>query len=175
MTTNSALSATISYLCWPSFPHSSTPEFGHPTIASATVSHSTDQRYGTDIRKSGTKYEATPHPELSSFPSSKSELQISRKSTTRHIFSLSLPPSACFVFYKFITMPKKRVLVGYGVDIDAVAGWLGSYGGEDSSSDISRGTVFSPLPPYPLFLNPHSRPLRRHHRRPPPPQALRKE
>jgi len=33
----------------------------------------------------------------------------------------------------------KRVLVGYGVDIDAVAGWLGSYGGEDSSSDISRG------------------------------------
>ena len=34
----------------------------------------------------------------------------------------------------------KKVLVGYGVDIDAVAGWLGSYGGEDSSSDISRGT-----------------------------------
>ncbi len=27
----------------------------------------------------------------------------------------------------------------YGVDIDAVAGWLGSYGGEDSTSDISRG------------------------------------
>lgn len=26
-----------------------------------------------------------------------------------------------------------------GVDIDAVAGWLGSYGGEDSTSDISRG------------------------------------
>ncbi|KAH0279600.1 family 4 carbohydrate esterase, partial [Aureobasidium melanogenum] len=36
-------------------------------------------------------------------------------------------------------MGKKRVLVGYGVDIDAVAGWLGSYGGEDSTSDISRG------------------------------------
>ncbi|EER29022.1 Polysaccharide deacetylase family protein [Coccidioides posadasii C735 delta SOWgp] len=36
-------------------------------------------------------------------------------------------------------MGKKRVLVGYGVDIDAVAGWLGSYGGEDSSNDISRG------------------------------------
>ena len=33
----------------------------------------------------------------------------------------------------------KKVLVGYAVDIDAVAGWLGSYGGEDSSSDISRG------------------------------------
>jgi hypothetical protein len=42
-------------------------------------------------------------------------------------------------------MGKKRVLVGYGVDIDAVAGWLGSYGGEDSSSDISRGT-----PPHPV-------------------------
>jgi hypothetical protein len=36
-------------------------------------------------------------------------------------------------------MGKKRVLVSYGVDIDAVAGWLGSYGGEDSTSDISRG------------------------------------
>ncbi|KKY19719.1 putative arp2 3 complex subunit arc16 [Phaeomoniella chlamydospora] len=36
-------------------------------------------------------------------------------------------------------MGKKRVLVCYGVDIDAVAGWLGSYGGEDSTSDISRG------------------------------------
>ncbi|KAK5069968.1 hypothetical protein LTR64_007852 [Lithohypha guttulata] len=36
-------------------------------------------------------------------------------------------------------MGKKRVLCSYGVDIDAVAGWLGSYGGEDSTSDISRG------------------------------------
>lgn len=40
---------------------------------------------------------------------------------------------------------KKRVLVGYGVDIDAVAGWLGSYGGADSSSDISRGRSFFTL------------------------------
>lgn len=38
-------------------------------------------------------------------------------------------------------MGKKRVLVSYGVDIDAVAGWLGSYGGEDSTSDISRGEL----------------------------------
>lgn len=38
-------------------------------------------------------------------------------------------------------MGKKRVLVAYGVDIDAVAGWLGSYGGEDSSNDISRGEI----------------------------------
>lgn len=34
---------------------------------------------------------------------------------------------------------KKEILVAYGVDIDAVAGWLGSYGGEDSPDDISRG------------------------------------
>lgn len=35
-------------------------------------------------------------------------------------------------------MPK-RIICSYGVDIDAVSGWLGSYGGEDSASDISRG------------------------------------
>ncbi|KAF8588976.1 glycoside hydrolase/deacetylase [Ramaria rubella] len=33
----------------------------------------------------------------------------------------------------------RKVLVGFGVDVDAVAGWLGSYGGEDSPLDISRG------------------------------------
>lgn len=33
----------------------------------------------------------------------------------------------------------KDILVAYGVDIDAVGGWLGSYGGEDSPADISRG------------------------------------
>lgn len=36
-------------------------------------------------------------------------------------------------------MTKKEILVAYGVDVDAVAGWLGSYGGEDSPDDISRG------------------------------------
>lgn len=36
-------------------------------------------------------------------------------------------------------MGKKRVMVSWGVDVDAVAGWLGSYGGEDSTNDISRG------------------------------------
>src|SRR2546426_8260752 len=34
---------------------------------------------------------------------------------------------------------RKEILVAYGVDVDAVAGWLGSYGGEDSPDDISRG------------------------------------
>jgi len=33
----------------------------------------------------------------------------------------------------------KDIKVGYGVDIDAVAGWIGSYGGEDSPDDITRG------------------------------------
>lgn len=36
-------------------------------------------------------------------------------------------------------MGEKRVLISWGVDVDAVAGWLGSYGGEDSANDISRG------------------------------------
>ncbi|EIW75119.1 carbohydrate esterase family 4 protein [Coniophora puteana RWD-64-598 SS2] len=35
-------------------------------------------------------------------------------------------------------MPR-QILIGFGVDVDAVAGWLGSYGGEDSPLDISRG------------------------------------
>src|ERR1700752_1540731 len=33
----------------------------------------------------------------------------------------------------------KEILCGFGVDVDAVAGGLGSYGGEDSPDDISRG------------------------------------
>jgi len=33
----------------------------------------------------------------------------------------------------------KDIVCGFGVDVDAVAGWLGSYGGEDSPDDISRG------------------------------------
>ena len=33
----------------------------------------------------------------------------------------------------------KEMLCGFGVDVDAVAGWLGSYGREDSRDDISRG------------------------------------
>jgi peptidoglycan-N-acetylglucosamine deacetylase len=30
----------------------------------------------------------------------------------------------------------KEILCGFGVDVDAVAGWLGSYGGEDSPDDF---------------------------------------
>ncbi|QRF61169.1 polysaccharide deacetylase [Variovorax paradoxus] len=33
----------------------------------------------------------------------------------------------------------KEILCAYSVDFDAVAGWLGSYGGQDSPSDVSRG------------------------------------
>ena len=36
-----------------------------------------------------------------------------------------------------VSHPRVQVLVG--VDVDAVAGWLGSYGGQDSPSDIQRG------------------------------------
>jgi peptidoglycan/xylan/chitin deacetylase (PgdA/CDA1 family) len=36
-------------------------------------------------------------------------------------------------------MATKEILCSIGIDIDAVAGWLGSYGGEDSPSDIQRG------------------------------------
>ena len=33
----------------------------------------------------------------------------------------------------------KEIFCSFGIDVDAVAGWLGSYGGEDSPDDISRG------------------------------------
>ncbi|MGI5122407.1 polysaccharide deacetylase family protein [Marinactinospora thermotolerans] len=33
----------------------------------------------------------------------------------------------------------KEILVAYGVDVDAVGGWLGSYGGAGSPCDVSRG------------------------------------
>jgi len=34
---------------------------------------------------------------------------------------------------------EKEILVAFGIDVDAVAGWIGSYGGENSPDDISRG------------------------------------
>jgi hypothetical protein len=33
----------------------------------------------------------------------------------------------------------KQILCGFGIDVEAVAGWLGSYDGQDSPFDISRG------------------------------------
>ncbi len=33
----------------------------------------------------------------------------------------------------------KNIQVAFGVDFDSVAGWIGSYGGQDSPSDIQRG------------------------------------
>ena len=33
----------------------------------------------------------------------------------------------------------KEIYVTFGIDVDAVAGWIGSYGGGDSPSDIQRG------------------------------------
>jgi peptidoglycan/xylan/chitin deacetylase (PgdA/CDA1 family) len=40
-------------------------------------------------------------------------------------------------------MSKKDIKVAYSIDVDAVGGWLGSYGGEDSPDDISRGLFAS--------------------------------
>lgn len=46
----------------------------------------------------------------------------------------------------------KDIKVVFGVDVDAVGGWLGSYGGEDSPSDIQRG-MFSGEVGTPRLLN----------------------
>lgn len=40
-------------------------------------------------------------------------------------------------------MARKEIYCAFGTDIDSVAGWLGSYGGEDSPSDIQRGIFAS--------------------------------
>lgn len=76
-------------------------------------------------------------------------------------------------------MGKKRVLCGYGIDIDAVAGWLGSYGGEDSTSDISRGIQLKSFLidyfPYLTVTKIYHRSLCWHSRHPPPPEASRQE
>src|SRR5215212_11588948 len=36
-------------------------------------------------------------------------------------------------------MAEKEIFCAFQCDLDAVAGWLGTYGGEDSPDDISRG------------------------------------
>jgi len=38
-----------------------------------------------------------------------------------------------------VDMARKEILCAFGTDIDSVAGWIGSYGGGDSPSDIQRG------------------------------------
>lgn len=40
-------------------------------------------------------------------------------------------------------MAKKEIYCTFGTDVDSVAGWIGSYGGEDSPSDIQRGIFAS--------------------------------
>ena len=37
----------------------------------------------------------------------------------------------------------KEIVCAFGTDVDSVAGWLGSYGGGDSPSDIQRGIFAS--------------------------------
>jgi peptidoglycan/xylan/chitin deacetylase (PgdA/CDA1 family) len=40
-------------------------------------------------------------------------------------------------------MASKEIICAFGTDIDSVAGWIGSYGGGDSPSDIQRGIFAS--------------------------------
>lgn len=61
-----------------------------------------------------------------------------RSTVSNYICIASKPSSVLLTTTGYLKMPK-RILCSYGVDIDAVAGWLGSYGGEDSPNDISRG------------------------------------
>lgn len=73
-----------------------------------------------------------------------------------HAFMSCYSYPAILVFHTVQTWPQKvgilvftrpwlwyswvvEALCCISVDVDAVAGWLGSYGGEDSTSDISRG------------------------------------
>ena len=51
-------------------------------------------------------------------------------------------------------MPKE-ILCAFSIHCDAVAGWLGSYKGEDSPGDISRG-VFAAAPTDQLVTRYHS-------------------
>lgn len=37
----------------------------------------------------------------------------------------------------------KKIICAFGTDVDSVAGWIGSYGGGDSPSDIQRGVFAS--------------------------------
>ena len=58
----------------------------------------------------------------------------------RPTFSSSAGSSSSSISHRSVANGgKKEILCAVGVDVDAVAGWLGSYGGEDSPCDISRG------------------------------------
>ena len=64
----------------------------------------------------------------------------------------------------------KEILVTFGIDVDAVAGWLGSYGGEDSPDDISRG-LFAGEVGSPRLLQLFERHKITRKKRPPMPQS----
>ena len=49
-------------------------------------------------------------------------------------------------------MASKEIICAFGADIDSVAGWIGSYGGGDSPSDIQRG-IFASEVGVPRLLN----------------------
>ena len=47
---------------------------------------------------------------------------------------------------------KKKIICAFGVDVDSVAGQIGSYGGGESPSDIQRG-IFATEVGVPRLLN----------------------
>lgn len=57
----------------------------------------------------------------------------------------SVRTRSTFAHHEWLTH-SAGALCCFSVDIDAVAGWLGSYQGEDSTSDISRGKIT--IPPF---------------------------
>src|SRR5699024_2924239 len=46
----------------------------------------------------------------------------------------------------------KKITIAFGIDVDAVGGWLGSYGGEDSPGDISSA-IFAGESGLPRLVN----------------------
>ncbi len=48
-------------------------------------------------------------------------------------------PTRAAVNQEALKLAEKEIICAFGTDIDAVAGWIGSYGGADSPSDIQRG------------------------------------
>ena len=64
---------------------------------------------------------------------------VSRRGAERDCHRRSHAIISCIGGKTTMSTTNKVILCGFGVDVDAVAGWLGSYGGQDSPFDISRG------------------------------------
>ena len=56
-----------------------------------------------------------------------------------HKFNLELKLIVALAENSKKGLAMKEIKCSFGIDIDSVAGWIGSYGGQDSPSDIQRG------------------------------------